>query len=46
MTGLLLDTALDPQQREYAEIVRSSGNLLLTLIDDILDFSKIEAGHL
>ncbi len=46
MSGLLLETGLDPQQREYAEIVRTSGNGLLQVINDILDFSKIEAGKL
>jgi signal transduction histidine kinase/CheY-like chemotaxis protein len=46
MTGLLLDTKLDPQQLEFAGIARTSGQTLLTLINEILDFSKIEAGHL
>ena len=46
MTGLLLDTPLDDEQREYAETVRNSGEALLRIINDILDYSKIEAGKL
>ncbi len=44
--GLLLSSELDGEQRESAEIIRSSGQVLLSIINDILDFSKIEAGRL
>jgi PAS domain S-box-containing protein len=46
MNGLLLNTQLDEEQRNYAETVRSSSDIMLKLISEILDFSKIEAGKL
>lgn len=46
MTGLLLETPLNPEQKDFLEIVRVSGDALLSLINEILDLSKLEAGEM
>ncbi|GJJ03059.1 hypothetical protein RugamoR64_35970 [Duganella rhizosphaerae] len=46
MTHLLNNTALSPDQQKYLEMIRSSGNSLLSILNDVLDFSKIEAGRM
>ncbi len=46
MTGLLMDTDLNPEQRDFVQTIHTSGETLLTLINQILDFSKLEAGEM
>src|SRR5688572_30953344 len=43
MTGLMLGTPLTPEQREYAETIRSSGETLLSIVNDVLDLSRVES---
>ena len=46
MAELLMETSLNPEQREYVRIFRRAGDNLLNVVNDILDFSKVEAGHI
>jgi len=46
MTSLLLETELNPEQRDYVSTIRTSGDALLSIINEILDFSKIESGKM
>jgi PAS domain S-box-containing protein len=46
MTSLLMETSLTPEQRDFVNTIRTSGEALLTIINDILDFSKIESGKM
>lgn len=46
LSNLLLDTALSPEQQDYVESVRRSGQSLLDLVNDVLDFSRLEGGHI
>ena len=46
MTGLLMETRLDDEQRHFTKVINQSGEALLDIINDILDYSKVESGHL
>ncbi len=46
MTSLLMETTLTPEQRDYVQTIRTSGDALLSIINEILDFSKIESGRM
>jgi two-component system, sensor histidine kinase and response regulator len=46
MTGLMLNTPLTPEQREYADLIRSSGETLLSIVNDVLDLARVESGKL